>query len=42
MFFIKEKKIDISPFGFKTLGNGYAKNNFDTVYRGKKINNKFM
>jgi hypothetical protein len=35
--YYKNKKIDISPVGFKVLGDGYAKNNFDVVYRGKKV-----
>ena len=35
--YYKSKKIDISPIGFKILGDGYAKNNFDIIYKGKKI-----
>ena len=35
--YYKSKKIDISPIGFKILGDGYAKNNFDIIYKGEKI-----
>ena len=36
--YYKSKKIDISPLGFKILGDGYAKNNFDIIYKGVKMN----
>jgi hypothetical protein len=35
--YYKNKKIDMSPIGFKVLKDGYAKNNLDVVYQGKKV-----